>query len=117
MTVTQIMELVGDLRQQLLAIAAKEDGLMHLESLDASEADADKFAGQQNDLIFGQPREAARGVFHYMCVEEDNLDKRDGIDALKKEIEANGTDVDRECLVYVLDKDASRPMDPRRLLI
>ena len=43
---------------------------------------------------------------YYMHVDEDDLDKRGGLDALINEIQKNGTAVDKECLAYVLYEEA-----------
>jgi len=60
------------------------------------------------DLIFGKPKQAVLGVEHYMCVDTDELSRRkaDGVAAIRAEVQKNGTDVDKECLEYVLDKEA-----------
>eukprot|EP00966_Prymnesium_polylepis_P292959 6766681-Prymnesium_polylepis.1 len=63
---------------------------------------------EAKDLVFGRPQEAALGLVDYMCIEDDILrDKmNDGLAAIRAEVDANGTDVDRECIAYVLDQEA-----------
>ena len=60
------------------------------------------------DLVFGRPEQAALGVEYYMCIDDDDLRTRmnDGLEAIRAEVAANGTDVDKECLAYVLDQEA-----------
>ena len=60
------------------------------------------------DLIFGRPEQAALGVEHYMCVDDADLRLKmnEGIAAMRAEVEKNGTDVDKECLKYVLEMEA-----------
>ena len=59
-------------------------------------------------LVFGQPVEAARGIYHYMCVDEDfiNVQKARGLAALEEEVNAHGNETDIECLHYVLHEEA-----------
>ena len=63
-----------------------------------------KFCGNKVDLISGQPKYAAMGIFHFMQVDEDEIRQRmsRGVDAIIEEIHACGTEVDKECLDYVL---------------
>ena len=60
------------------------------------------------ELVFGKPSQAALGIEHYMCVTDTELriGMSRGLDALRDEVSRNGVDVDRECLAYVLDKEA-----------
>ena len=59
------------------------------------------------DLVFGRPEQAALGVEYYMCIDDDDLRTRmnDGLEAIRAEVAANGTDVDK-VLAYVLDQEA-----------
>ena len=63
---------------------------------------------EAKDLVFGRPEQAALGVEHYMCVDDGDLRAKmnGGLQAIRAEVAANGTDVDKECLEYVLDKVA-----------
>jgi hypothetical protein len=65
---------------------------------------------ESKDLIFGRPEQAALGVEHYMCVDDNKLRKRmlDGVQAIRDEVRVNGSDdgVDEECLEYVLYQEA-----------
>ena len=63
---------------------------------------------EAKDLVFGRPEQAALGVEHYMCVDDGDLRAKmnDGLAAIRAEVTANGTDVDKECLQYVLNKVA-----------
>ena len=63
---------------------------------------------ESKDLIFGRPEQAALGVEHYMCVDDADLrvSMNGGLAAMRAEVAANGTEVDQECLSYVLDMEA-----------
>ena len=87
------------------------------DDLDSS-YDNSKFSTDLNTLITGQPDQAALGVFQYLrhpigaYVKGESKGPSDyevwtgmgeGIEAIKREIEQNGTATDKECLDYVLN--------------
>jgi hypothetical protein len=59
-------------------------------------------------LVFGQPVDAARGLAFFCNVADAELNRRKaaGVAAIVEEIGLKGTDVDRECLTYVLECEA-----------
>ena len=63
-----------------------------------------KFCGNKVDLISGQPKNAAMGIFRLMQVNEKEVQLRmtTGVQAIIDEFEAHGTESDKECLHYVL---------------
>ena len=63
---------------------------------------------ETRELIFGLPKQAARGVEYYMCVDRKTVFAGliEGLESMKAEIMQNGTNVDRECLDYVLHMEA-----------
>ena len=68
----------------------------------------DKFSGVPNELIFGHPKRAALGLAHTLRVPEGVLGGliHEGSAAIAREIDAHGTDEDRECFDYVLRRPA-----------
>ena len=64
------------------------------------------------ELTFGRPEDAALGLLHFMCVTRNGLPMAEGTAAIEREIAAFGTDVDRECLEYILRAPAGS--SPRR---
>ena len=56
----------------------------------------------------GRPDQAALGVEHYLCVDDDELHQQmaRGVQAIRDEVAANGTDADKECLDYLLNAEA-----------
>ena len=58
------------------------------------------------EIVFGRPEDAALGVLHFMCVTRNGLPLMDGVEAIVREVSAHGSDVDRECLDYVLRQPA-----------
>ena len=67
-----------------------------------------KFAGKAGDLVYGDQASAATGLFAFMQVDEGEVrDKiKRGVDALREEWEAVGTEADLDNLRYVLDEEA-----------
>lgn len=67
-----------------------------------------KYCGKPNDLISGQPKESATGIFSFMGVDEAEIQGRmqQGTQAIIDEFKTHGTDVDNECLDYVLSQTA-----------
>lgn len=58
---------------------------------------------------FGQPRQAVHGICHFLNVEETDVNAAiaaGAIEAIVGEVTRHGTDVDKECLEYVLHADA-----------
>ena len=122
----QMMERMRQKRRDEARAAAEEAGnMLHVEMFDAAAKHGSLFntlrtasaAGgearfEAKPLIFGRPIDAARGVEHYLCVKKkygDNYLKTkmiEGLAAIRAEVASNGTDVDKECLEYVLEKEA-----------
>lgn len=67
-----------------------------------------KFNSEPQQLVFGQPADAARGIGHFMQVADTiiHAGMARGVDAIVEEFERGGTDDDRECLAYVLRERA-----------
>ena len=63
-----------------------------------------RFSGQLRQMVMGEAADAAKGIAHFMRVDEMALYRgmTRGVDAVVDEIEARGTAEDRECLDYVL---------------
>ena len=75
----------------------------------ASHSEApNRFLGALSDLILGEPREAALGVGPLLGLSGDALGRAltRGAAAIVDEIEASGTEEDRECLDYCLRREA-----------
>ena len=71
-------------------------------------ASYDRFASAPRELVFGRPAQAALGVEAFMRV-PDNIvhqGRIDGTAAIVSEVSLAGTDVDKECLAYVLYAEA-----------
>ena len=65
--------------------------------------------GDIRHLVTGKPGEAARGVDYYMGVGPYLMPSpNDGVQAIIREIKANGTDEDKECLDYSTEGPAER---------
>ena len=83
--------------------AASQHGLEVQKVIDLDKFDADK-------LVMGHPPEAGLGIISFLNVLEGEsalLTKAGrGLDAIKEEILANGTDEEKECLHYVLYEEA-----------
>ena len=74
-----------------------------------SDANSDgRFSGSTATLCFGRMQDAALGVEAYVCVPAAELYRgiAEGLPALRREIEANGTEEDKYCMRYVLDAAA-----------
>ena len=67
-----------------------------------------RFSSSTGTLCFGRMQDAALGVESYVCVPSAELHRgiAEGLPALRREIEANGTDEDLYCMRYVLDDAA-----------
>lgn len=67
-----------------------------------------RFSSSTELLKFGRMQDAARGVESYVCVPSAELHRgmAEGLAALRREIELNGTDDDQYCMRYVLDECA-----------
>ena len=68
-----------------------------------------RFSGEVKALVTGSATDAALGVNHFMKVDPWTFampSLRDGIGAIAAELEAHGTDEDRECVAYVLRQRA-----------
>ena len=65
---------------------------------------AARFVGGVCDLVFGQPQDAALGITHFMRVPDSLVynGMLQGVGAICAEFQASGTEVDKECLQYVL---------------
>ena len=77
-------------------------------SLHLSGSTADRYTTTAKLMVTGQAEQAARGINFFMKVEDSVMFKALalGIDAIESEINTNGTDVDKECLQYVLRMEA-----------
>ena len=64
----------------------------------------ERFQGSLRALVTGAPVDAARGLGWYMGVPDAELYRSmaQGVAAIEREVNTHGTDVDRECLEYVL---------------
>ena len=95
----------SELHKIMLGTADEIGGLFELAN---SAGDASRFLVEPRQLVFGQPVEAARGVEHYMNVpvREVRLGMADGIAAIRREVARHGSADARECLEYVLEKEA-----------
>jgi hypothetical protein len=99
----------------ILEKAADEEGLKVVDPRDREGTDAGQ-ADTPNDeskfhvatLTYGLAKDATRGIADFMCVDEEDLfvGMSDGIEGISREIEAYGTEVDKECLHYVLHEEA-----------
>jgi len=80
----------------------------------ASSSTDTRFNSNASSYQAGRPIEAAHGVKSYLHVDNTtlNLDMAKGIQGIEAEIEANGTETDKECLNYVLKEKAG--MSKRR---
>jgi len=83
-------------RQQIVLQLQSEDDLQSRFGVDAHE------------LCFGAMAEAALGIEAFVCVPASELRTllNDGLAALRREFETNGTDEDQLCMRYVLDEEA-----------
>jgi hypothetical protein len=105
----------SELHRELLRIADQLGGLYQLA---AGRAGPSRFLLEPRQLVFGQPVEAARGVEHYMNVDTNDVRRGmiDGVAAIRREVALlpdgkpdgywNAGAVVKECLEYVLDKEA-----------
>jgi len=68
----------------------------------------DRFASAPRELVFGRPAQAALGVENFMRVPDNvvHQGRIDGTAAIVSEVSLAGTDVDKECLAYVLYAEA-----------
>lgn len=68
----------------------------------------DRFASTPREIVFGRPAQAALGVEAYMCVPDQvvHQGRIDGTAAIVSEVSLAGTDVDKECLAYILYAEA-----------
>ena len=98
-----------DALQSMLSAAMGELGFNSRES-DPTESDTASSASRYTTaaLVFGQPVDAARGLAFFCNVADAELNRRKaaGVAAIAEEVGLNGTDVDRECLTYVLECEA-----------
>ena len=104
----------SELHRTLLRIADELDGLYQLKG----RSGASRFLVEPRQLVFGQPVEAARGVEHYMNVDKNDIRRGmiDGVAAIRREVARlpdgkqdgywNAGSVAKECLQYVLEKEA-----------
>ena len=100
----------NQLHRELLGMADELGGLYDLGN---RAGDASRFLVEPRQLVFGQPVEAARGVNHYMNVSPQLVRSgmNDGINAIVQEVDRLGSSVAKECLEYVLFREAgSDPM-------
>ena len=67
-----------------------------------------RFAIEPFELRFGRMAEAALGVEAFVCVPSNEIRVwlNEGLPALRREFEANGTEEDKVCMRYVLDEEA-----------
>ena len=68
----------------------------------------ERFVAEPDWLVTGRPIDAARGLNHYLRVEDSELHERlvYGVEAIRREIADGGTDEDQECLQYILSEAA-----------
>ena len=95
----------NELHREMIRVADLIGGLRNVALRDAS---GNRFTLQPRELVFGQPKEAALGVKYFLNVPEQELQQGilGGLEALQREVEAYGTDVDKECFTYVVDQEA-----------
>ena len=102
------------LTQPLLTSEEQQLLLEALSGPERTEADSSKFGGDVRSLIAGQPAEAARGLAHFMKIDETAL--RAGFDkgtaAIVAEVDAHGSTALKEHLHYVLHEPASEKEFP-----
>ena len=68
-----------------------------------------RYAIEPNEMITGQRQDAARGINSYLCISDDEVFQRmlhGGVKQIALEVEQNGTDEDKECLDYILNRAA-----------
>ena len=72
--------------------------------------DGNRFTLELHELVFGQPKEAALGMVQYLCVDRQELAglQSEGVEALRREVEKYGTQVDKECFEYVMEQEAGK---------
>ena len=103
----QILSLV-DRVQTEAALARAEEATVRAALLGASAEEDTRLTVSVRQMVLGQPDEAALGLLHFMRVPNSFVfpSIEQGVTAIVGEFETNGTDVDRECLNYVLRERA-----------
>ena len=113
---TDLLALCATLLLTLMARDGWEGGgLIHVLTTKPPESKLERllgsrFASEPRCLISGQPAAAAMGIFEFMQVDENTTRAAMslGLDAIVAEVEAAGTDDDRECLNYILHEVAGK---------
>ena len=96
----------GELQSMLSAVMSELGYTFRAAEADTSAGGGSRYTTAA--LVFGQPVDAARGLAFFCDVADAELNRRKaaGVDAIREEVRRNGTDVDRECLAYVLECEA-----------
>lgn len=68
----------------------------------------ERFVVEPGWLVTGQPKDAARGLSHYLKINDSKLFERmvHGVAAIRQEFADRGTPEDQECLDYILNHPA-----------
>ena len=95
------------LHTAVLRAAEEMGGLFNLASREDDGSDS-RFLVTPNEMVFGRPKDAASGIGYYMCVDDDDVRRGmlGGTDAIRSEIMLYGSESDKECLDYVLNREA-----------
>ena len=99
-------ELLQLLEAQLQAIADDATEATTAGGSGAGGGGGSRFVGEPAQMVHGEPTDAALGVNYYMGFVGSMPALGDGVAAIQREFAAHGTDVDRECLDYVLHQRA-----------
>ena len=94
----------SQLRRAVLAIATD----LEKEGIVSKDPEPSRFVSEPFSLVFGSPEVAAGGMAAHMRIEQSLLFSRlaQGVSAIVQEVSRFGTDEDKECLEYVLYKEA-----------
>ena len=67
-----------------------------------------RFGTRPEQFLFGRMQDAALGVEPYLCASKDEVIRGllEGVEGIRREFEANGTELDKLCMRYVLDGEA-----------
>lgn len=107
-------------RANARAAAMRKGNALHVEMFDVAEALGGKFSNlrsggdnetgrfEARDMVFGLSKHAAAGVERYLCIGANGVRSgmNRGAQGIVAEVEAHGSEVDIECLNYVLHEEA-----------
>lgn len=99
---------LGSIQKTIHDTVTQLGGVARILELHLAGSAADRYTTSTRLMTTGQPEQAARGINFFMKVEDSILARlfTEGAAAIENEIQANGNDVDRECLHYCLHMQA-----------